>query len=135
MSGKEEDNNSVDSVTNDEDEILPLPPKRRNTGTEQPVGESSGIKKDPKEQQSPSKNSNDMGSKSEAETAVDSSIRSTTGRETPSPAYTRRPDEISADGFSSKSWPEQLWRGAAAAARGGHGGGGGLERREAAKVC
>ncbi|KZV44862.1 hypothetical protein F511_17278 [Dorcoceras hygrometricum] len=67
------------------------------------------------------------------EAAVDSSIRSTTGRETPSSACTRRPDEISVEGFSSKSWPEQLRRGAAAAARGGHGGGGGLERREAAK--
>ncbi|KZV25662.1 hypothetical protein F511_17805 [Dorcoceras hygrometricum] len=54
-----------------------------------------------------------------------------TGRETPSSACTRRPDEISADGFSSKIWPEQLRRGAAA--RGGHDGGGGLERREAAK--
>ncbi|KZV18401.1 triacylglycerol lipase [Dorcoceras hygrometricum] len=60
--------------------------------------------------------------------AVDSSIRSTTGRETPSSACTRRPDEISADGFYSKCWPEQLRRGAAA-----RGGGGGLERREAAK--
>ncbi|KZV58422.1 hypothetical protein F511_26601 [Dorcoceras hygrometricum] len=39
----------------DEVEILPTPPKRRNTGTEQPVGESSGIKKEPKEQQSPAK--------------------------------------------------------------------------------
>ncbi|KZV51217.1 hypothetical protein F511_16107 [Dorcoceras hygrometricum] len=39
----------------DENEILPTPPKRRNTGTEQPVGESSGIKKEPKEQQSPAK--------------------------------------------------------------------------------
>ncbi|KZV39256.1 hypothetical protein F511_14886 [Dorcoceras hygrometricum] len=67
--------------------------------------------------------------------AVDSSIRSTTGRETPSSACTIRPDEISTDGFSSKSWPKQLRRGAATAARGGHGGGGGLERREAAKVC
>ncbi|KZV50343.1 hypothetical protein F511_36265 [Dorcoceras hygrometricum] len=69
---------------------------------------------------------------SPGETAVDSSIRSTTGRETPSSACTRRPDEISTDGFSSKGWPEQLRRGAAAAARGGHGGDddGGLERRE-----
>ncbi|KZV34089.1 hypothetical protein F511_05771 [Dorcoceras hygrometricum] len=48
--------------------------------------------------------------------AVDSSIRSTTERETPSSACTRRPDEINADGNSSKSWPEQLRRGAAAAA-------------------
>ncbi|KZV35879.1 hypothetical protein F511_35144 [Dorcoceras hygrometricum] len=48
--------------------------------------------------------------------AVDSSIRSTTGRETPSSACTRRPDEINADGNSSKIWPEQLRRGAAAAA-------------------
>ncbi|KZV57329.1 hypothetical protein F511_36003 [Dorcoceras hygrometricum] len=62
--------------------------------------------------------------------AVDSSIRFTTGRETPSSACTRRPDEISVDGFSSKIWPKQLRRGAAAAARGGHGGGGGLERME-----
>ncbi|KZV17476.1 hypothetical protein F511_12582 [Dorcoceras hygrometricum] len=30
------------------------------------------------------------------------------GRETPSSACTRRPDEISADGFSSSSWPEQI---------------------------
>ncbi|KZV38623.1 hypothetical protein F511_01175 [Dorcoceras hygrometricum] len=42
-------------------------------------------------------------------------IKSTTGRETPSSACTRRPDEINADGSSSKSWPEQLRRGAAAA--------------------
>ncbi|KZV38102.1 hypothetical protein F511_42518 [Dorcoceras hygrometricum] len=56
--------------------------------------------------------------------AVDSSIRSTTGRETPSSAYTRRPDEISTDGNSSKSWPEQLRRGAATAAS---------EEREAAE--
>ncbi|KZV33829.1 hypothetical protein F511_29706 [Dorcoceras hygrometricum] len=48
--------------------------------------------------------------------AVDSSIRSTTGRETPSSAYTRRPDEISADGNSSKSWPEQIPAREAAAA-------------------
>ncbi|KZV37112.1 ubiquitin carboxyl-terminal hydrolase 3-like [Dorcoceras hygrometricum] len=76
MSGKESDN-SVESVTSlwhdlvpihlnemvpvinldsdDEVEILSSPPKRRNTGTEQPDGESSGIKKDPKEQQSPAK--------------------------------------------------------------------------------
>ncbi|KZV50422.1 hypothetical protein F511_09480 [Dorcoceras hygrometricum] len=40
----------------------------------------------------------------------------TTERETPSSAYTRRPDEINADGNSSKIWPEQLPRGAAAAA-------------------
>ncbi|KZV17851.1 hypothetical protein F511_23413 [Dorcoceras hygrometricum] len=53
---------------------------------------------------------------------------STTGRETPSSAFTRRPDEISTDGFSSKGWSEQLRRGAAAP-RGGHGGGG-VERRE-----
>ncbi|KZV49601.1 hypothetical protein F511_28202 [Dorcoceras hygrometricum] len=31
-----------------------------------------------------------------------------TGRENPSSACTRRPDEISADGFSSSSWPEQI---------------------------
>ncbi|KZV06998.1 hypothetical protein F511_45519 [Dorcoceras hygrometricum] len=36
------------------------------------------------------------------------SIRSTTGYETSSSAYTRRPDEIGADGFSSKDWPEQF---------------------------
>ncbi|KZV53668.1 TIR-NBS-LRR class disease resistance protein [Dorcoceras hygrometricum] len=47
---------------------------------------------------------------------LNSSIRSTTGRETPSSACTRRPDEINADGNSSKIWPEQLRRGAAAAA-------------------
>ncbi|KZV29988.1 hypothetical protein F511_19750 [Dorcoceras hygrometricum] len=46
--------------------------------------------------------------------AVDSSIRSTTGRETPSSAYTRRPDEINKDGNSMKSWPEQVRRWAAA---------------------
>ncbi|KZT76083.1 Lin-54-like protein [Dorcoceras hygrometricum] len=67
MSGKES-NNSVDLVpddeveilptpviyldSDDEVEVLPTPPKRRN---EQPVGESSGIKKDPKEQPSPAK--------------------------------------------------------------------------------
>ncbi|KZV25890.1 hypothetical protein F511_30425 [Dorcoceras hygrometricum] len=33
---------------------------------------------------------------------------STTGRETPSSACIRRPDEISADGFSSKDWSEQV---------------------------
>ncbi|KZV17941.1 hypothetical protein F511_10955 [Dorcoceras hygrometricum] len=33
---------------------------------------------------------------------------STTGRENPSSACTRRSDEISTDGFSLKSWPEQL---------------------------
>ncbi|KZV55988.1 hypothetical protein F511_12046 [Dorcoceras hygrometricum] len=58
------------------------------------------------------------------EAAVDSSIRSTTGRETPSSACTRRPDEINTDGNSSSRWPEQVRRGkAAAAARGKHGGG------------
>ncbi|KZV35374.1 serotransferrin [Dorcoceras hygrometricum] len=94
MSGKESDN-SVESVTSkwhdlvpihinemvpviyldsdDEVEILPSPHKRRNTGIEQPVAESSGIKKDPKEQQSPSKNPNDMGSKTEAE--VDTKVK------------------------------------------------------------
>ncbi|KZV20842.1 hypothetical protein F511_39963 [Dorcoceras hygrometricum] len=40
-----------------------------------------------------------------------------TGCETPSSACTRRPDEIDADGFSSKSWPETIFRRAAAAAR------------------
>ncbi|KZV43185.1 hypothetical protein F511_21816 [Dorcoceras hygrometricum] len=40
-----------------------------------------------------------------------------TGRETPSSACTRRPDEIGTDGNSSKSWPEQIpaWEAAAAA--------------------
>ncbi|KZV31946.1 Retrotransposon protein [Dorcoceras hygrometricum] len=33
---------------------------------------------------------------------------STTGRDTPSSACTRRPDEIGTDGNSSKSWPEQI---------------------------
>ncbi|KZV34603.1 putative serine/threonine-protein kinase drkD [Dorcoceras hygrometricum] len=43
-----------------------------------------------------------------------------TGRETPSSACTRRPDEISTDGFSSISWPEQIpAREAAAAATSG----------------
>ncbi|KZV40604.1 hypothetical protein F511_30752 [Dorcoceras hygrometricum] len=50
--------------------------------------------------------------------AVDSSIRSTIRRKTPSSACTRRPDEISADGFSSLSWPEQI-----PAKQGGGGGG------------
>ncbi|KZV43215.1 hypothetical protein F511_36350 [Dorcoceras hygrometricum] len=50
------------------------------------------------------------------------SIRSMTGRETPSSACTRRPDEISVDGFSSSSWPEQI-----PAKQGG--GGGGARRR------
>ncbi|KZV29847.1 hypothetical protein F511_33368 [Dorcoceras hygrometricum] len=36
------------------------------------------------------------------------SIRSTTGYETPSSACTIRPDEIGVDGFSSSSWPEQI---------------------------
>ncbi|KZV22234.1 hypothetical protein F511_08299 [Dorcoceras hygrometricum] len=89
MTGKEEDN-SIESVTSmwhdllpihfsemvpviylysdDEVEILPSPPKRRNIGTEQPSVESSGIKKDPNEQQSSSKNPNDMGSKTEVDT-------------------------------------------------------------------
>ncbi|KZV21182.1 Region-like protein isoform 1 [Dorcoceras hygrometricum] len=48
--------------------------------------------------------------------AVDSSIRSMTGRETPSSACTRRPDEISADGFTSKRL---------AGTNSGEGGGGG----------
>ncbi|KZV20924.1 hypothetical protein F511_08838 [Dorcoceras hygrometricum] len=39
-----------------------------------------------------------------------------TGSETPSSACTRRPDEISADGFSSSSWPEQFPAREAAAA-------------------
>ncbi|KZV17624.1 hypothetical protein F511_16980 [Dorcoceras hygrometricum] len=65
--------------------------------------------------------------------AVDSSIRSMIGRETLSSACTRRPDEISTDGNSSKSRPEQIptreaatawWPTAAAASE---------ERREAAE--
>ncbi|KZV55803.1 hypothetical protein F511_20532 [Dorcoceras hygrometricum] len=44
-------------------------------------------------------------------------IRSTIGCETPSSPCTRRPDEIGADGFSSKSWPERF--------SGEEGGGGG----------
>ncbi|KZV53706.1 hypothetical protein F511_38116 [Dorcoceras hygrometricum] len=53
------------------------------------------------------------------------SIRSTTGYETPSSACTRRSDEIGADGFSSKDWPEQFpAKEAAAAAALGDGGGG-----------
>ncbi|KZV22681.1 hypothetical protein F511_42264 [Dorcoceras hygrometricum] len=35
-------------------------------------------------------------------------IRSTIGSKVPSSAYTRRPDEISTDGNSSKSWSEQV---------------------------
>ncbi|KZV30690.1 hypothetical protein F511_19483 [Dorcoceras hygrometricum] len=50
-------------------------------------------------------------------------IRSTTGSKFPSSACTRRPDEISTNGNSSKSWPEQI------PARGGGGGGGGRRRR------
>ncbi|KZV18466.1 hypothetical protein F511_23309 [Dorcoceras hygrometricum] len=47
-----------------------------------------------------------------------------TGRETPSSACTRRPDEINMDGNSSSRWPEQVRRGkAATAARGKHGDG------------
>ncbi|KZV33498.1 hypothetical protein F511_37309 [Dorcoceras hygrometricum] len=49
-------------------------------------------------------------------------IRSTTGSKVPSSACTRRPDEISTDVNSSKSWPEQI------PARGG-GDGGGRRRR------
>ncbi|KZV35748.1 pentatricopeptide repeat-containing protein [Dorcoceras hygrometricum] len=60
-------------------------------------------------------------------------IRATTGRETPSSACTRRPDEIGTNGNSSKSRPEQIpareaatawWPTAAAASE---------ERREAAE--
>ncbi|KZV36801.1 hypothetical protein F511_09492 [Dorcoceras hygrometricum] len=54
---------------------------------------------------------------------IASVTRSTIGYETPSSAYTRRPDEISADGFSSSSWPEQI-----PATQSG--GGGGLFREE-----
>ncbi|KZV21026.1 hypothetical protein F511_28248 [Dorcoceras hygrometricum] len=50
-------------------------------------------------------------------------IKSTTGSKVPSSAYTRRPDEISTDGNSSKSWPEQI------PVRGGGGGDGGGRRR------
>ncbi|KZV57795.1 hypothetical protein F511_27365 [Dorcoceras hygrometricum] len=50
-------------------------------------------------------------------------IKSTTGIKVPSSACTRRPDEISTDGNSSKSWPEQI------PARGGGGGDGGGRRR------
>ncbi|KZV21096.1 hypothetical protein F511_33226 [Dorcoceras hygrometricum] len=49
-------------------------------------------------------------------------IKSTNGSKVPSSACTRRPDEISTDGNSSKSWPEQI------PARGG-GDGGGRRRR------
>ncbi|KZV51453.1 hypothetical protein F511_25033 [Dorcoceras hygrometricum] len=35
-------------------------------------------------------------------------IKSTTGSKVPSSACTRRPDEISTDGNSSKSWPQQI---------------------------
>ncbi|KZV16666.1 meiotically up-regulated protein [Dorcoceras hygrometricum] len=50
-------------------------------------------------------------------------IKSTIGSKVPSSAYTRRPDEISTDENSSKSWPEQI------PARGGGGGGDGGGRR------
>ncbi|KZV38370.1 hypothetical protein F511_19891 [Dorcoceras hygrometricum] len=50
-------------------------------------------------------------------------IESTTGSKVPSSACTRRPDEISTNGNSSKSWPEQI------PARGGGGDGGGRRRR------
>ncbi|KZV52345.1 zinc finger CCCH domain-containing protein 41-like [Dorcoceras hygrometricum] len=50
-------------------------------------------------------------------------IRSTTESKVPSSTCTRRPDEISTDGNSSKSWPEQI------PARGGGGGGSGRRRR------
>ncbi|KZV47803.1 exportin 1 [Dorcoceras hygrometricum] len=49
-------------------------------------------------------------------------IKSTTGSKVPSSACTRRPDEISTDGNSSKNWPEQI------PARGGGGGDGGGRR-------
>ncbi|KZV32575.1 TMV resistance protein N-like [Dorcoceras hygrometricum] len=51
-----------------------------------------------------------------------SSIRSTTGDGIPSSAYTRRPKEICADGFSSSSWPERISGEEAAAVLGGGGG-------------
>ncbi|KZV54795.1 hypothetical protein F511_04417 [Dorcoceras hygrometricum] len=50
-------------------------------------------------------------------------IRSMTGSKVPSSACTRRPNEISTDGNSSKSWPEQI------PARGGDGDGDGGGRR------
>ncbi|KZV29315.1 sucrose synthase [Dorcoceras hygrometricum] len=50
-------------------------------------------------------------------------IKSTTGRKVPSSACNRRPDEISTDGNSLKSWPEQI------PARGGGGDGDGGGRR------
>ncbi|KZV38557.1 hypothetical protein F511_27582 [Dorcoceras hygrometricum] len=50
-------------------------------------------------------------------------IKSTTGSKVPSSACTRRPDEISTNENSSKSWPEQI------PARGGVGDGGGRRRR------
>ncbi|KZV46021.1 hypothetical protein F511_27790 [Dorcoceras hygrometricum] len=53
-----------------------------------------------------------------------------TGRETPSSACTRRPDEISVDGFSSKDWPEQIPAREAATRRSKGGGGGGGDIRE-----
>ncbi|KZV19748.1 hypothetical protein F511_32929 [Dorcoceras hygrometricum] len=52
--------------------------------------------------------------------------RSMIGRETPSSACTRRPDEISADGFSSRSWSEQF--------PAKQGGGGGVRDTAAAAV-
>ncbi|KZV55454.1 BTB/POZ domain-containing protein-like [Dorcoceras hygrometricum] len=48
---------------------------------------------------------------------LNSTPRSMTGCKTPSSAFTRRPDEIGADGFSSKSWLERF--------SGEEGGGGG----------
>ncbi|KZV16677.1 hypothetical protein F511_41799 [Dorcoceras hygrometricum] len=51
-------------------------------------------------------------------------IRSTTGSKVPSSACTIRPDEISTDGFSSSSRPEQI-----PATQGGDGGGTRRRRR------
>ncbi|KZV48134.1 hypothetical protein F511_20773 [Dorcoceras hygrometricum] len=64
--------------------------------------------------------------------AVDPSIRSTTGDGIPSSAYTRRTDEIFADGFSSSRWPETIFRRHVAAAHLGGGGGGFMRRGGAA---
>ncbi|KZV17324.1 hypothetical protein F511_03935 [Dorcoceras hygrometricum] len=56
--------------------------------------------------------------------AIDSPIRSTTRSETPSSGYTRSPDEISTNGFSSSNWPETNFRRRRATAALGGGGGG-----------
>ncbi|KZV34591.1 hypothetical protein F511_23226 [Dorcoceras hygrometricum] len=51
-----------------------------------------------------------------------------TGRETPSSACTRKPDEISTDGFSSKGWSEEI-PGREAATRRRKGGDGDIRER------